>query len=65
MRACLVSAADIAPARRIRTPEDVYEAGRAACRQRGDRPTPAQCDRIAAILRPYMDACCTTDADAA
>jgi hypothetical protein len=40
------------PQKRIRTPEDAYEAGRAACRQRGDHPTPAQCDRIAAILRP-------------
>jgi hypothetical protein len=60
-----MSAADTAPTQRIRTPEDAYEAGRAACRQRGDRPTPAQCDRIASILRPYVAACCKTDADAA
>jgi hypothetical protein len=60
-----MNSADESPRARIRTADEAYEVGRAACRRRGDHPTLAQCDRIAAILRPYLAACSPSNTDEA
>jgi hypothetical protein len=43
-------------AQRLYTLEEICEAGRQHCRAMGWRPTPLQAARIAALLRPHLDA---------
>jgi hypothetical protein len=37
-----------------RTPEETFKAGRQMARERGDKLSPAQADRIATLLRPHL-----------
>jgi hypothetical protein len=43
-----------APRKRIRTPEEAFEAGRELRRRQGVKLTEAQAARVAAILRPHL-----------
>lgn len=41
--------------RRIRSREDAFAAGRAHAKARGDKLTPTQIVRLAALIRPHLD----------
>lgn len=44
------------PHPRVRTPEEAFAAGRAHAQARGDRLTQTQIVRLAALVRPHLDA---------
>lgn len=48
------------PHPRVRTPADALAAGRAHARARGDHPSPVQIVRLAALIRPHVDAAAKT-----
>ncbi|TDC47652.1 hypothetical protein E1281_25975 [Actinomadura sp. KC345] len=48
----------------IRSRSDAIAAGRAHARARGDRLSPTQIVRLAALIRPHLDALAETEQDA-